>query len=210
MFDECQLESGAMNLSKYDHPGDVCIDGMILGYASYFYAGDARLDALAERLLAVQLPDGGFSWDIGAARGDPHTTVCVLEGFAQYSAFHPKRASIAALSISWAEEFLLQNGLFAENSDLRFRKLTWPHRYRYDLLRALEYFAARKTPYDARMRPALDWLTAKRKQDGRWPLEYAHPGNVHFEMERVGQPSRFVTLKALAVLDYFSHIGATG
>ncbi len=208
MFGECQLESGALNLSKHDHPGDICVDGMILGYASYFLAGDARLDALAARLTSVQLPDGGFSWDTGAVQGDPHTTLCVLEGFAQYAATRPDRAANVALAVSCAEAFLLQNDLFAESSDKRFKKLTYPHRYRYDLLRALVYFAARNAPFDARMRPALEWLAGKRKQGGFWPLEYAHPGNVHFEMEPVGQPSRFVTLKAMTVLDYFSHIGA--
>ncbi|MEZ4627615.1 MAG: hypothetical protein R2912_05850 [Eubacteriales bacterium] len=145
---------------------------------------------------------------MGAVYGDPHTTICVLEGLAQYAAFRRKCAASVALSVSCAEAFLLENNLFADSGDKRFRKLTYPHRYRYDLLRALAYFTERKTPYDPRMRPALDWLAAKRQPDSRWPLEYSHPGNVHFIMEQTGQSSRFVTLKALTILDYFSRIGA--
>lgn len=207
MFDECQLNSGAMNLSKHEHPGDVCIDGMILGYASWFCAEDARLDALATHLLSEQKPDGGFSWDLNAGHGDPHTTICVLEGFRLYQAYHKDAADTGAAAAR-AEEFLLNHDLLVTGEDKRFLKLTYPHRYRYDLLRALEYFAVRKAAYDVRMRPALDWLASKRKPDGLWPLEYIHPGNAHFELELVGQPSRFVTLKALTVLDYFSRIGA--
>ena len=60
MFRECQLESGALNLSKHDHPGDACVDGMILNYASYFHAEQRGLDALSAQLLSVQLPDGGI------------------------------------------------------------------------------------------------------------------------------------------------------
>lgn len=36
MFGECMNEAGGMNLSKYNHPSDICVDGMILNYASYF------------------------------------------------------------------------------------------------------------------------------------------------------------------------------
>jgi len=68
----------------------------------------------------------------------------------------------------------------------------------------LEYFASQQVPFDARMQPALDWLQAKQKRDGRWYLENQHKGNVHFQMEEVGKPSRFITLKALTILNYFN------
>lgn len=90
-----------------------------------------------------------------------------------------------------------------DDADKRFRKLSFPYRYRYDLLRALEYFADKQVPYDPRMQPALDWLEAKRKKDGRWYLENEHKGNVHFTMEEVGKPSRFITLKALVALNCY-------
>jgi len=56
------------------------------------------------------------------------------------------------------------------------------------------------------MQTALDWLQAKRKKDGCWFLENQHKGNVHFTMEEVGKPSRFITLKALTILRYFDSI----
>ena len=43
----------------------------------------------------------------------------------------------------------------------------------------------------------------KRKKDGPWLLQNRHPGKVFFEMERVGDPSRWNTLRALRVLNWW-------
>ena len=128
----------------------------------------------------------------------------MLEGLTQYAAQRNCAAAEVDTSVNRAVEFLLENRLFYDSPDSRFRRLTYPHRYRYDLLRALTFFARSEIPYDARMLPALGWLDSKRLQDGYWPLEYAHPGNVHFELEPVGEPSRFITLHALMIESYFS------
>ena len=64
----------------------------------------------------------------------------------------------------------------------------------------LSTFRGQKTPHDARMDFALGWLLEKRRKDGYWYLENRHPGQVHFETEKVGEPSRFLTLKALYIL----------
>ncbi len=81
--------------------------------------------------------------------------------------------------------------------------LTYPFRYRYDLLRALEYFALHRIPFCEPMRPALRWLQSKQTADGFWNLELVHKGALHFPLEERGMPSRFLTLKALIVLQYF-------
>ncbi|MEN6530532.1 MAG: hypothetical protein ABFD17_01955 [Anaerolineaceae bacterium] len=84
--------------------------------------------------------------------------------------------------------------------DRRFSRLSYPYRYRYDLLRALELFTDLGSPLHPKMLPALEWLREKQNSDGLWQLEHAHKGNVHFEMEVVRQPSRFITLKAVRIL----------
>lgn len=203
MFDECMDVDGSLNLSKNDHPTDICIDGMILNYASYF-CNDDDVTKLVDFLLSVQLKDGGFTWDYASEAGDPHTTICVLEGFGQYraSGFHHRLPDIEEAQEK-AVEFLLSNLLFFYDTDKRFRKLSYPYRYRYDLLRALEYFVNQKVLYDARMQPAIDWLKSKSREDGLWYLENQHKGNMHFVMEEVRMPSRFITVKALQILQYF-------
>jgi len=204
MFNECMNLEGGMNLSKYEHPSDICVDGMVLNYASYFCPDEPRVLNLLEHLLSVQKADGGFTWDINSEKGDPHTTICVLEGLGEYYASHREdRVFEIESTRDKAIEFLLSNRLFIDDTDKRFRKLSYPYRYRYDLLRVLEYFASQKIQYDARMQPAIDWLKKKRKKDGLWYLENQYMGNVHFTMEQVGKPSRFITLKALYILKYY-------
>jgi len=201
MFDECMTGTGGLNLSKYEHPSDICVDGMILNYASYFCKDEPRLEKLVDHLLSVQKSDGGFTWTRDSETSAPHTTICVLEGLEQYreSGGEHRLADIESAK-SKAVELLLSRGLFMDGYDKRFRKLSHPYRYRYDVLRALEYFAHSQTPFDERMTPALSWLQSRKRSDGLWYLENQHKGNVHFTMEETGFPSRFITLKALRVL----------
>lgn len=81
--------------------------------------------------------------------------------------------------------------------------LSYPSRWRYDILRSLCHFQAAGVPYDPRMEDALDLLAKKRRSDGTWPVQARHPGQTHFEMEKTGGPSRWNTLRALRVLKHF-------
>jgi hypothetical protein len=56
---------------------------------------------------------------------------------------------------------------------------------------------------DARLAEAIDIVRGKRREDGRWPLQHGYPGKTWFEMERVGEPSRWNTLRALRVLRWW-------
>jgi hypothetical protein len=47
------------------------------------------------------------------------------------------------------------------------------------------------------MQPAIEVLLKKRRRDGRWNLQAKHPGQMHFDMERAMQPSRWNTLRVL-------------
>jgi len=201
MFEEFALEDGGLNLAKSDLPSDIAVNGMILNYAIYFCISDPRVSRLADHLLACQLANGGFNWDRGAQEGEPHTTICVLEGLAQYqrSGADHRKGDVAE-ALTRGTTFLFTNHLFMHARDRRFSLLSYPYRYRYDLLRALEFFTNLGMPLHPELLPALEWLREKRKPDGLWQLEHTHKGNVHFEMEAIHQPSRFITLKALRIL----------
>ena len=81
--------------------------------------------------------------------------------------------------------------------------LSYPSRWKYDILRALDYFQFAGINYDPRMQDALDILKVKRRKDNKWPLQAKHPGKVHFEMEKSREPSRWNTLRAKRVLKHF-------
>ena len=92
----------------------------------------------------------------------------------------------------------------------------YPVHYYYDLLVGLEFMTALGYGGDRRMGHAVDWLKERRRPDGRWNLDGvhpdveggmrewydSHPGNrpTPFALEKVGEPSRMVTLRAMEVM----------
>jgi hypothetical protein len=73
------------------------------------------------------------------------------------------------------------------------------------VLRGLEYLRHAGVSPDERVAEAIDLVASKRGDDGRWPLEVRYPGEMPVEMdEGEGRPSRWNTLRALRVLDWYS------
>lgn len=110
-----------------------------------------------------------------------------------------------------AREFILQHRLFrsdrtGEIIDKKMLMLAYPSRWRYDILRALDYFQQAGVKYDTQMDDAFEILLKKRRADGSWSLQARHPGQSHFEMEKTGEASRWNTLRALRVLQHFKLI----
>lgn len=84
-----------------------------------------------------------------------------------------------------------------------FTRLSFPPRWHYDILRALDYFQAVNAPRDERLSEAVEIVRGRAGEDGRWPLEYTYHGKVYFALERVGGPSRWNTLRAMRVLKWW-------
>jgi hypothetical protein len=114
------------------------------------------------------------------------------------------------------QEYLLERRLFRRRSTgevierdrkggaawTRFAFPTWWH---YDVLRGLEYLRQAGVAPDGRVAEAIDLVASKRDGDGRWPLETRYPGEMPVEMDDgEGRPSRWNTLRALRVLNWFS------
>jgi hypothetical protein len=84
----------------------------------------------------------------------------------------------------------------------RFAFPTWWH---YDVLRGLEYLRRAGVAPDERVADAIELVASKRDAEGRWPLETQYPGKMPVDTdEREGRPSRWNTLRALRVLDWYS------
>ncbi|MDY6965443.1 MAG: hypothetical protein SVM80_05655 [Halobacteriota archaeon] len=98
---------------------------------------------------------------------------------------------------------MFQSHRTGEIIDKKMLMPSYPSRWRYDILRAFDYFQAAKIGYDERMDPAIEILLKKQKKDGRWPLQMKHKGQVHFDMKETGKPSRWNTLRAMRVLRWF-------
>lgn len=76
----------------------------------------------------------------------------------------------------------------------------YPMGYVTDALRNAEVLVALGHGKDRRLKRLGELILSKRKADGRWHLEYSYHGKTWFELERKGQPSKWVTLRALRAL----------
>lgn len=78
-------------------------------------------------------------------------------------------------------------------------KLGFPLMYQTDILELLELFADLKIN-DKRLDDAIDIIANKPLKDGGWKLENSFNGKMVVNIEKKGQPSKWITLKALKVL----------
>ncbi|NND95128.1 MAG: hypothetical protein HKN45_09695 [Flavobacteriales bacterium] len=191
---------------------DVCVNGMFLNYSSYFGVEEPYLHSVVDCILGENMPDGGFNCRFtrsGAEHSSLHTTLSVLEGLYEFlqSGSRYRNAEILKVKQS-ADEFILVHQLFLSDRtgdviNPSFLKMPYPSRWKYDILRALDYFRYAMARNDSRMESALKIILKKRNKDGTWNMQAAHPGKVHFVMEEAGRPSRWNTLRVLRVLKHF-------
>ncbi|WP_282163007.1 hypothetical protein [Ulvibacterium marinum] len=213
VLDMGKAEDGGIPLgpSTVKH-SDVCVNGMFLNYASYFNTAEKRLCSIVDSILNERMPDGGFNCRTtrsGAKHSSLHSTISVLEGLYEFrkSGYSYRLDDILNAKES-AEEFILLHRLFlsdrtGEIINKDFLKLSYPSRWRYDILRALNYFQYAGKKWDDRMKEAFGVIQKKRNKNGTWNMQAAHPGQVHFIMEKAGKPSRWSTLRAMRAIKHF-------
>ena len=209
----CKAKDGGFRLgpSTSVH-SDVCVNGMFLNYAAYFRTDEQRLYPVVDSILNEIMQDGGFNCRTtrsGAIHSSLHTTLSVLEGLVAFQkAGYTYRMNEIQSARRSAEEFVLMHQLFLSDRTGKiirkdFLRLTYPGRWRYDILRAFDYFQYAKVKWDDRMEAAIQILLKKQNKDSTWNAQAKHPGQVHFEMEKAGKPSRWNTLRAMRVLKHF-------
>ena len=212
VIDTLKGSDGGISPFGAEQKCDVCLNGMFLNYASYFGMKEDNLKSIIDFLLTERMKDGGFnchSNTIGATHSSVHSTISVLEGILEFtkSGYTYRREDLQNAEKE-SIEFLLQHNLYKSHKtgeiiNKKIVMLSYPSRWKYDILRALDYLQNAGVRYDPRMQDALDLLKKKRLKDGRWPVQAKHPGQTHFDMEQAGDASRWNTLRALRVLQRF-------
>jgi len=191
---------------------DVCVNGMFLNYSSYFETPEKKLHSIIDSILSEIMPDGGFNCRTtrsGAKHSSLHSTISVLEGLSEFQkAGYTYRNKEIADAITSGIEFILMHRLFLSDRtgqiiDKKFLKLTFPCRWKYDILRAMDYFQYAGIKWDHRMTEAFNFLNKKQNKDGTWNMQAAHSGLVHFKMEKAGKSSRWNTLRMLRINKHF-------
>jgi hypothetical protein len=200
--EHCQWEHAGQRF--FSGEVEPCINGRTVALGVYF---DQDVEDIVDRLLGEQLDDGGWNCEAenGSVRSSFATTINVLEGLLAHERITGGSSrSIAARRRG--EEYLLERRLFRRRSTGEVVNPAWlqfsfPVRWRYDVLRALDYFRSVGEAVDPRLKEAFDLVRAKQQPDGVWLLENTHPGAIHFALEDGdGRPSRWNTLRALRVL----------
>jgi hypothetical protein len=191
-----------------------CINGQV-GASGAYFGQDVR--GIVDRLLGEQLSDGGWNCEAenGSTRSSFNTTICVLEAMLEHERSAGSRPEVTEARLR-GQEYLLERRLFRRRSTgeaierdrkggaawTRFAFPTWWH---YDVLRGLEYLRRAGAAPDERMAEAIALVESRRHENGRWPLEVRYPGVMPVEMdEGEGRPSRWNTLRALRVLNWYS------
>ena len=96
--------------------------------------------------------------------------------------------------------------------DTAFTLFSFPTGWHYDALRGLDYLREAGVAPDARVAEAIHLVRSKPDPDGRWPLENLHESelvnartrDLDLDMdEHAGRPSRWNTLRALRVLEWY-------
>ncbi|MFL5679261.1 MAG: hypothetical protein ACJ77B_01525 [Chloroflexota bacterium] len=184
-----------------------CINGNVVATGAYF---GIDMTPLVDRLLGEQLSDGGWNCEVenGATVSSFGTTINVVEGLLEH-----ERATGGSAKVAEArrrgEEYMLERRLFRRKSTgevidptwLQFSYPTWWH---YDVLRGLDHLRDAGLTPDDRVAEAIGIVEGKRDPDGRWRLENPHGGESYIEIEEgEGQPSRWNTLHAMRVLDWY-------
>jgi hypothetical protein len=184
-----------------------CINGNVVSTGSYF---GVDMWPLVERLLGEQLPDGGWNCEVenGATVSSFGTTINVLEGLLEFEQATDRADDVRAARRR-GEAYMLERRLFRRKSTGEVINPSWlqfsfPPYYFYDVLCGLDYLRSARTEPDDRIADAIEVVERNRSADGRWQLQNVHDGQVHLDMdEGEGNPSRWNTLRAMRVLDWY-------
>lgn len=200
---------GADNMKK----SHLCIVGNTArALVQFGYADDSRVRTAFEWLVDHRDKNGGWSC-FGSGRN--------LDSWEGLSAFavYPRQKWTQGMkrAVEEGAEFYLQRELHRQGARYTpWYRFHYPVHYYYDLLVGLDFMTALGYGEDPRMRYALDLLGEKRRADGRWDLEAVHPdvegstaewykknasgAPTPFALEKPGEPSKMITMKALNVL----------
>jgi hypothetical protein len=205
---------------RWDHDGqrfwdgevEECINGRAAADGAYF---GVDMAPLIKTLLETRLNDGGWNCERerGSVRSSIDSTISVLEGLLEFERATDGGTPESREGRRSGEEYLLKRDMFrrlttGQPVKEKYTELLFPSRWHYNILWGLDYMRATslydgKKP-DPRLKEAIEILRSKRTKDGKWLLEWDHPGRRWVNMnEGVGKPSKWLTLKALRVLKWW-------
>ncbi len=201
----------------FDGEVEPCINGQVAAVGAYF---GQDVGGIVEWLLGEQLADGGWNCEAenGSTRSSFNTTICVLEALLEWQRAGGGTAEVADARLR-GQEYLLARRLFRREStgevierdrkdDSDWTRFAFRPGGTTTCCAGWSPCGALASRPDARVSEAIDLIASKRDDDGRWALQTRHPGAMPVELDDgEGRPSRWITLRALRVLDWYSARG---
>ena len=128
----------------------------------------------------------------------------------------PKRAELSAGTTvkAWIADarrrFLEAEGLGALDEKPGWRRFGFPRSYASDALEATWSLAMAGVPTSDALERPLALIEAKADDRARWTMEDSLNGKMRVDVERVGEPSKWLTLFALSTLAHFRGLEVPG
>lgn len=219
-------ESSGFSMAKAEKTGGgrqsgviPCLTGnMVYGLIRLGYLDDPRVQAAIDWINRYQRFDDADG--TGAPAGWPYDRLApcfgkhschmgaakALKALAEIP--KTKRDSKTQATLEAGAEYFLKHHIYKKSHDLTkvskpgWLKFGFPLMYQTD---ALEIFGilAKLGYRDERMHEAADLVVSKQDEMGRWKLENTINGKTQAPIESQGQPSKWITLKALTALKHY-------
>ena len=190
---------------------DCCINSYTLANGIWLGA-DVR--GLRDWFLEHQMQDGGWNcdWVEGSIRSSFHSTLNSLRGILWYERAVGGDQELKSARLQ-AQEYLLERRLLqtlssGEQVGKWIDDFSYPFRWKYSALRALDYFyeAAQYelTSPDPRLSDAIALVRSADQRDGRWMQKGRYPGATWFDVDvPVGEASPWLTFYATRILNWW-------
>lgn len=203
------------DLPYWDGEVDACINGFTLANGAWL---GADVSGLMTWFLEHRMADGGWNceWVEGSTRSSFDSTLNALKGILSYEistgGAGPQVEELRTARHG-AEHYLLERGLMRSKSTGKVlgdwvRQFTYPFRWRFSVLNAVDYFRAAAlhdgTAADARLAEAVSAIRAARRDDGTWLQEACHAGAAWFKVDvETGEPSPWLTFFGIRALGWW-------
>jgi len=208
LLDDADWHEGGVSYWSSRKLAERCVNGMVLSSAAYFGVDDDRVRSIAEMLVRVPVPGGGWNCEDhrGGTHASFHTTISVLEGLHEWRLATGR--SDADEVIAAGHEVLLRHEMYKSHRTGAIINEAWtrpwfPPRWHYDVFRGLDHLRAAGVDPDPRASAAIDLVRRSRRSDGRWPKGSQYSGVTFFALEPGRVPGRWNTLRALRILRWW-------
>ena len=206
-----QLEAACENLFEHGQhatggftydgtPGRIllCHTGTAIRTLIHFgYRGDPRLERAIDYLVSRSTVEEGLSCPYADGEQCEWGIAKALSAFAALPQFDRTVERMPA--VERLADAVLDHDFDFEGRDARWLDFGFPLDYQSDLVELGDVLARLDYGLDPRLRRLLDIVLAAQTADGRWIKQY---GTRALRIEKRGQPSKWVTIRALRALKH--------